>query len=249
MNHRTTFLSAVLTLAFGLGHVDVEAQTIVTVDETNANWGFLDESSVMPSTVTSDLVIGPATPPRGSGSLHLALGAMTDGVIIVTQNHVGTRLADITTLSYSTYQNITPQALALQFNVDYDDTDGDTTTWQGRLVFEPLNAGAVMANTWQSWNAMTGSWWSSGTPIVGGSAMAQVCTQSSPCTWATVLTTYPDIAIHNLPLGAILFKAGSGWPAGFDGHADELHIQTAGFNVIYDFETIVPVELQTFTIE
>lgn len=241
-----------VTLTWVAGAASLAAQTIVTVDENNSNWGFLDETSPGPGTVVSDFVLGPATPPRGTGSVHLGLGAGTDGVIIGSQNHPGTRLADITTLSYSTYQDMMPQALALQFNVDYDDTDG-TTSWQGRLVYEPANdtAGTVMVDTWQTWDtlAATGGWWSSGDPVVGDATQPRTCGIATPCSWATILSTYPNIAIHGLPLAGILFKAGSGWPAGFDGHADELHIETAGFNVIYDFETIVPVELQSFSVD
>ncbi len=80
-------------------------------------------------------------------------------------------------------------------------------------------------------------------------AGAAACTIGSPCTWATILSTYPDIAIHAGALAGILFKAGSGWPAGFDGHADDFRIATAGFDVAYDFETIVPVELQSFSVD
>lgn len=248
MRLRIGLLTAAVIFALGTNLTDLQAQTIEIVNELNTDWGFLDETSPGPGTVTSDFVLGPATPPRGSGSAHLALAAAADGVIIATQNHVGTRLADITTLTYQTYQNISPQAIALQFNIDYDDADS-TTSWQGRLVFEPLNSGTVSTNTWQSWNAMSGSWWSSGTPIVGDTPAAVACTQGSPCPWATVLATYPNIAVHGLPLGAILFKAGSGWPAGFDGNVDDFHIQTAAFDIVYDFETTVPVELQSFSID
>ena len=68
----------------------------------------------------------------------------------------------------------------------------------------------------------------------------------------TILGTYPNIAIQTGALAGIVLKGGSGWPAGFVGHVDELHIQAAGtpgFDIIYDLETIVPVELQSFTIE
>ncbi len=242
---RTTILVALFGLCLaGLS----AAQTIVTVDEANPDWGFLDETVPGPGTVTAEFVLGPATPPRGTGSAHLALGAPTDGVLLGTQLHGGTRLADFVTLSYSTYQNMTPQAIALQFNVDYDDTDS-TTSWQGRLVFEPSNGGTVMVGAWQSWDALSGSWWSSGTPVVGNTPGAAACPISSPCTWVTLLSTYPNLAIQSGALAGILLKAGSGWPAGFDGNADELHIQTAGFDVIYDLETNVPVELQEFTVE
>ena len=236
----------ILVAVMGIGFL--QAQTTVTVDEDNADWGFLDETVPGPGTVTAEFVMGPATPPGGTGSAHLVLGANTDGVLLGTQNHAGLPLADILTLSYATYQNMTPQAIALQFNVDYDNTDG-SVAWQGRLVFEPLTIGPVQTGTWQTWDALAGRWWSSGTPIVGDVPAAATCTQGSPCTWAQVLMNYPNIANHSGALAGILVKAGSGWPAGWDGNVDRLHIETAGFNTIYDFETNVPVELQSFGIE
>lgn len=225
------------------------AQTTVVVDQGEATWGFLDESSAAPSSATSEFVFGPDTPPSGAGSVRFALGANTDGVLVGTQNHAGLRLADITTLAYATYQNTSPQAAALQFNVDYDDSDA-TNSWQGRLVFEPATIGPVQANTWQTWNALNGTWWSTGTPVVGDVAAASPCTQATPCTWAQVLTNFPNIANQSGPLAGILLKAGSGWAGGWDGNADMLHIQTGSFNIIYDFESDgTPVELQSFTVE
>ncbi|MCP3956559.1 MAG: hypothetical protein GY719_01770 [bacterium] len=226
-----------------LGATGAWAQTVV-VDETNASWSIGGESG----TPTFGYVMGPGTPPIGSGSVNFQLPAMADGAAVGSGVHNGLRLADITTLTYSTYQNTTPQAASLQFNVDYDDTDG-STAWQGRLVFEPLTAGTVLTSTWQSWDALTGTWWSTGTPVVGDSAAAVACPQGAPCTWATVLSTYPNAAIHST-LGALLLKGGSGWPAGWDGNADALHLVTSGgTDVTYDFETAVPVTLQSFTIE
>lgn len=224
------------------------AQTTETVDEGNTDWGFLNETVPPPGSATSEFVIGPGTPPMGGGSARLTLGAASDGVLVGTQLHAGVRLADITTLRYATYQNQTPQAIALQFNVDYDDTDGNTN-WQGRLVFEPSTIGPVQINTWQTWNALNGSWWSTGTPVVGGTAAASPCTQAAPCSWAQVLANFPNIANQSGALAGILFKAGSGWTAGWDGNVDQFQIQTGAFNVIYNFETNVPVELQLFTVE
>jgi hypothetical protein len=219
------------------------AQT--TVDENNTDWLVGAETG----TPVAEYAMGPGTPPLGSGSVHFQLPASPDGGAVgqATGAYNGTRLADFTVLTYSTYQNTSPQAIALQFNVDYDDTDA-STVWQGRLVFEPLTAGTVMTGTWQSWNAMSGTWWSTGTPVVGGSPVAAACPQAAPCPWATILSTYPDAAVHST-LGSVLLKAGSGWPAGWDGHADALRIATAASDVTYDFETIVPVELQSFDIK
>jgi len=218
--------------------------TVVVVDENNANWGFLAETG----TPTGSFVLGPATPPLGTGSARFELPAGADGMLVGTQLHAGTRMADITAFRYSTYQNITPQAVALQFNIDYDDTDS-TTSWQGRLVFEPSTIGTVQIATWQSWDALAGRWWSTGTPIVGDTSGAVLCPQATPCPWATVLGSYPNAAVQSGALAGILLKAGSGWPAGFDGNADSLRIATTTEDVIYNFETTVPVELMTFSVE
>jgi hypothetical protein len=230
------------------------AGVLVVVDEDTPNgWFFYDDQAEMP--LPNDFVLGPDTPPSGTGSAHLAVANASEGVLIGTQNHAATALVTLAALTYSTYQSITPQAIALQFNVDYDNTDSTTATWQGRLVFEPyLGSGTVLTGTWQSWDALAASarWWSTGTPIVGDAPQAAVCTQGSPCSWATILSTYPNAGIQSGALAGIVFKAGSGWPA-FDGNVDDFHISTIargpGFDVIYDFETNVPVELQRFTVE
>jgi len=218
------------------------------VDEANTDWGFLPEGG----TPTFAFAAGPGTPPLGGGSVGFQLTSTSDSVLVGTLLHAGQRLADITVLEYSTYQNVTPQAIALQFNVDYDDQDG-TTSWQGRLVYEPSYTETVLVSTWQTWNTLvatgSGNWWSSGTPVVGDAAVAQACLQANPCTWPEMLTAYPDIAVHGGVLGGMLLKAGSGWAAGFDGYADALHIATGAFDEIYDFETNLPVELLSFSVD
>ncbi len=246
MHSRSLYVLALLVL------VPVAATAgpnVVVVDENNVTWGFFDEGG----TPTSAFVMGPDTPPEGSGSANFQLSSGADGVAIGTLDHAALPLDEITTLTYATYQNLSPQAVALQFNIDYDDTDGDGT-WQGRLVYEPSYTQTVSTGVWQTWDTLvatgSGNWWSTGTPIVGGAPGAQACTQADPCTWPEMLTAYPDSAIQADALGALLFKAGSGWPAGFDGNVDALRLVTSGgVDVVYDFETAVPVELQSFTIE
>ncbi|MEM9555184.1 MAG: hypothetical protein AAGC60_13095 [Acidobacteriota bacterium] len=218
----------------------------VVVDETNSDWGFLDETG----TPMSGYVEGPGTPPLGGGSGMFGITDSADGVVLGTQLHAGLRLADITALSYATYQSASPQAPALQMNIDYDDTDA-TTTWQGRLVYEPYYTQTIPVDTWQSWDTLTtgANWWSSGTPIVGDASSPAACVISSPCTWAEVLAAYPNAAIQQGVLAGLLFKAGSGWPAGWTGHVDQLVLTGTGVDVIYDIDTIVPVTLQSFSVD
>ncbi|MEM1127547.1 MAG: T9SS type A sorting domain-containing protein [Bacteroidota bacterium] len=207
----------------------------VTVDENNANWGFLVETS----TGTGSFVNGPSTPPLGTGSAKLTIDNNSSGLIIGTQQFAGIRFDDFTTLTYSTYSNTTPQTIALQFNVDYDLTDG-TTSWQGRLVFEPSNSNTVTPGTWQTWNALNGRWWSSGNPVVGDVGVAQDCPISAPCTVTELLTAYPDMGIQAGALAGLLFKAGSGWAGPQDYYVDNFTIgYTGGGTTTFDFETSV----------
>jgi hypothetical protein len=145
---------------------------------------------------------------------------------------------DITALEYSTFRAAggAAQAVALQFNVDYDLTDADTS-WQGRLVYEPYYTQTVETGKWQTWDTLTtgANWWSTGTPKVGDAVATKHCLISDPCTWEEVLSYYPDAGIHELPLGAVTLKAGSAW-AGFEGNADELKIATGTTGTIFDFD-------------
>jgi hypothetical protein len=121
-------------------------------------------------------------------------------------------------------------AISLQFNVDYDLSDMDGS-WQGRLVYEPYLTGAtVLTQTWQTWDGMSGTgWWATGAP---GNT---VCTQGTPCSWADILTNWPNAGVQTGILSGVSLKAGSGW-AGFDGNADQLIIGLSGTNTTYDFE-------------
>ncbi len=70
-------------------------------------------------------MVGPATPPLGSGSARMTLdGTTTSRHRLLTLAYSGTRLDQITTLAYSTYRSSADLgnnlALALQFDMDYN---------------------------------------------------------------------------------------------------------------------------------
>lgn len=211
----------------------VAAATEVTVKPStlsDAGWGVFVETG----TADGEFVNGPAAAPAGSGSARLTTSTGDGGVALIGgAEYAGTRLDEITTLVYSTYQaadsTSVAQAVTLQFNIDADLTDEDDS-WQGRLVFEPYYSETVVKESWQTWDPMTqGRWWGS------GAAIAAQCAIGSPCTWAEVLTNFPNAGIHG-SLGAVVLKAGSGWPAGFDGNVDALTIGVNGDDTTYDFE-------------
>lgn len=205
------------------------------VDETNADWGFAGEGG----TGSGNFVNGPDSPPLGTGSAQFILDTTGSGLILGTQIFAGTALDDLTTLEYSTYNSVGNNlvAPALQINIDYDLTDS-TTTWQGRLVFEPYFDNTVIDGTWQTWDALAGRWWMTGTPIVGDSVAAQQCPDTTPCDLATLLGFYPDAGVQVGALSGVLFKAGSGWLAGYQGNVDAFTIGVSGADTTFDFETI-----------
>ena len=252
----TWLIAMVLTLLIPCHYAS--AGTVVIVDENNVDWGFLDEGG----SPVWGFQGGPDTPPTGNGSAFFDISNPSDGALIATQLHNGLRLVDLSELGYCTYQETTPQAVALQFNIDYDDSDG-SADWQGRLVYEPYYTEAVIPGVWQCWDTLTqapppfrgrrtpagvGNWWSTGTPIVGGVPQAAVCTIGDPCAFSEILSFYPDVAIHQT-LGALILKAGSGWPGPVRFNVDQLDVGTQATGVTYDFEsTSIPVELLSLTV-
>ncbi|PJF30527.1 MAG: hypothetical protein CUN52_03970 [Phototrophicales bacterium] len=182
-----------------------------------------------------NFALGPTGVPAGVGSFMADTPNMADGFAIFCGQpaYLGVRLDTITTLSYSTYTSTSPQAFSLFINIDYDVTDM-VTSWQGRLSFEPYFTFVVTPGTWQTWNALSGRWWASSAP---GNT---VCPQTSPCTWAEVLTAFPNAGIHPT-FGAIGNKAGSGW-TGVTGYVDNLRLATSGgIDDTYNYEPDTPI--------
>jgi hypothetical protein len=220
--------------------------TIVSTEDMHG-WTFVNDQN---NTVCTDatacrLVDGPNVSPLRSGSAELATGTTTDGKALIVAAFGGTRLDSITALNYATYRQSADDAnnlaIALQFNVDYDLTD-QSTGYQGRLVFEPYQAapGTVRQGEWQTWDALLGKWWGSKAVVYrNGVAVTNPCQQATPCSWNTLLTQFPNAGIH-ATYGAIVLKAGSGWPA-FRGNVDALTIATPGASVTYDFEVSAPM--------
>ncbi|MCB0035324.1 MAG: right-handed parallel beta-helix repeat-containing protein, partial [Anaerolineales bacterium] len=234
--HFKRWLTSILVLSYVLGlgmPVRVFAAGTVVVDPSNSDWGFLTETGAG----NGQFVEGPATPPAGSGSAELTATNAADGVIVGAALYTGIRLDELTTLTYHTYRTSGGAELApaLQLNIDYDLTDA-VTNWQGRLVYEPYQTGTnPTTGVWESWDALDSGarWWASGAPGNG------VCPHSSPCDMATVLSNFPNAGIHST-LGAVLFKAGSGW-TGYQGNVDNFTIGINGDDTIYDFEPLLLV--------
>jgi hypothetical protein len=227
---------AFVMIAFVVSASAQVTETYVVTSSNPQSWGFLAEGVIGKS--DGGFVVGPAAAPAGGGSAMLSTIDSTGAHVLATARYGSTKLSSIYELKYSSYGNLSPQAIAFQFNVDSDVTDANNS-FQGRLVFEPYQAygnAAVVPNTWIEWNALTGKWWGSG----GGASrpVSMSCPQSNPCTTAQLLFMYPNVGI--LDVGGVYFKVGTGWGPAFTGYVDKLVIgittEDGNETSIWDFE-------------
>jgi hypothetical protein len=205
------------------------ADTAVVTTMAADAWFGLNEG---PATSLGQTVFtpGPNTPPSGVGSATLQVdgeGRASFGTLL----YRGTPLAAITELRFSANPSsgLTPANLSLQFDVDYDGSDADTS-FQGRLVFEP--AGAPVTDVWTEHDTLAGTWWATRAP---GQTF---CPQSNPCTWAAVLAAFPNAEIRDDPFqrGALLFRLGGPIPGGAIVSLDAFTIAKGLPSTTYDFE-------------
>jgi hypothetical protein len=224
-------LAVAMPLALAaVGPVAASSAAVVTVNPNNMNgWSCINDGT--DATEPCNFVLGPDTPPLGIGSVQLTATTPSDRHMIATPAYNGTPLSSVSDLDYWTYQPGPTLAISLQFDVKYHTGD---TAYGGRLVFEPYQNGAVTVGSgWQHWDAYGGTWWASKTSAAGSNGL---CPQSAPCTWAEVLTNWPDAQIA----GNLLLKAGGNW-TGFTGNADALTVGTAGGgSTTYDFDPNLP---------
>jgi hypothetical protein len=233
--------AALLTIGAG-------ASLAKEVDVTPSNldhWQIRNDGA---SAVT--FVNGPANPPCGVGSAQFTVDS--SGVTasqLRNTNYAGTLLSNLTQLSYSTFVTTNNggqpgnggQAVYIILNIDLDGNG----TIDDLLFFEPVyqsaaffpsnSQGPVALNTWQSWNALTGGWWS--TSGIAG---------ANPGTGVKSLSDYiaaqPNARIVNSATGAggVRLVAGFGGPTdwgNFLGNADCFRIATnGGSDITYDFE-------------
>jgi hypothetical protein len=174
--------------------------------------------------------VGPANPPLGVGSLELKTTTGNDKVFLFNYDHVGTELADINKISYSTYRETgnNQQVAALNIQVDFNGPNvaGGFTT----LVFEPVyntDQGPVVSGVWQDWDAYNGGaakWWS--TRDIPG-----VCAFDCFVKWEDIVAANPDATI----LGGFGVNQGSG-NSNLTTNVDALSIGTEANCVTYDFE-------------
>lgn len=194
------------------------------------------------STSSQQFVTGPGTPPLGTGSLRFTTGSDGDSFETVRYPGLDTvRIDSLTALSYSTYvTNFTDsQAPYILLNIDFN---GDTTI-DDQLFFEPLYQTAaffpsnpqaqIVEGQWQTWDALSGGWWSLNNTCGAGIA-------ANVKSLAQYLSCQPNARIINATGGLGGFRiatgcGGSAW-ANFDGNIDNVSIVVNGTETSFDFD-------------
>lgn len=216
------------------------------------NWNCVNTGAANPP----QLVTGPGVPPVGNGSVQLSVGANgANGTYVENPDYAGFLLSDLTVLSYATYVQtyVNGQAPYLVLALDFD---GDAIV-EDALAFEPVyqtggypsssaipnqcgvSPNCVDLNTWQSWDALVGGWWSftaatSGPPLV---------------TIADYVAAHPTARIVNDASFGDGVSINAGFGAGawdnFLGNADALRIQFNGMNQadLHNFDAAAAAEV------
>jgi len=195
-------------------------------------------------------VNGPATPPVGKGSLKFyvpAGGINWPGDFVRFRNgqYTGTKLSDLTELSYDTYIEARDNNVDINFIVVLIDINGDGTA-DHNLVFDPRyqntnfirstmpNQGFSQVNEWQHWDALHGGW------FFGGETTTDPEHEGPYFTMAEYLNLYPNATIRNdaakggpairLTAGGVVFDPN------FYASMDNFKIGINGVTTTYDFE-------------
>ncbi len=223
---------------------DLETDTINAKTNNSGKWFFYNDETDVIDNALGSFVEGPATAPLGDGSAEISVTG-TQRRNIATYQFKDVKLADIDSLSFSTYSksagNGSPaseRSPYLNFNVDFNNSD----TWQKRLVYLPSENGTVVNDAWQSWNAINGGtalWLYSGAMWPAGSVSDGSILGTTARTWTDILADYPNAETRSTD-SWFGFRVGEPYNDGFTGDVDKvvIGIQT-GLNTdtkTFDFE-------------
>jgi len=266
MRNRTTArrLTSWLTPRLGLEALEGRVNPVVvpvTPTSLAASGWQLTASDGNPAAPPPSAVFeaGPATPPAGGGSLEFRISPLGDDAAQARLTTLGgTLLSDLTAVSYSTYVDQNNgglpgnggQAPYLIVSVDYDNNG----TSDDLLFFEPLYQDAaffpsnpqstLVLDTWQTWDALNGGWYSvNGTAGSGpGANVKPLSTFFTPALGgdadATIVNTAGGLGGFRVVTG---FGGLADW-ANFIGNVDAVTIDTAAAAPVttYDFGLDLP---------
>ena len=176
--------------------------------------------------------------PTGLGDGALVLSTIGDNnakaQLLTSYGVRGTALADVTALSYWTYQSLLTGSIAdagpsFQLRVDVDG-DLNTTADVTNLVYEPYwndtegpsPQHPLAPNTWQFWDTTGGQWWTSKqitcgafsvAPGAGGPPVTSPSAVATNCAGAKVLEIGVNVGSYNpnylVAVDGIHFHAGA----------------------------------------
>ena len=173
------------------------------------------------------IVSGPAGGPS-AGSLQMSTTGTSDHWDAFNYDDEGVALSSISTLSYWAYTNNAP---------DYDPDFQVQADLSPSITFSTVNyepyeqATPDSANTWQSFNILTGLVWATHIADTSPGGI------DDPISWSSFISLYPGATL--IGVGA---DVGSGWPA-MTGNVDALSIGTngaSGSTTTYDFSPAPP---------
>jgi hypothetical protein len=215
------------------------AQDALDLLQNPWKWYFYDdgpENEGIDPTVGT-MVPGPGTPPEGEGSAQISV-IDQQRYNLATSQYGGTKLADITSFAFSTYNPSAgnggnPNSTGfINFNVSFD----GTLAFQSRLSFLPGANGTVMQDTWQEWDAIgdgTTLWKWEGYSGNDGKWPDGEMTELR--TWNDILANFPDIEMHSL-FPFLSVRVGSPNPDGYTENIDAFKFGVDGIDQTYDFE-------------
>jgi hypothetical protein len=250
------------------------ADPIVVSPANMGGWtlnSFDDFGSIVtsgPFAGTAEMTTGPATPPLGVGSAHLATPAPSaapdpsnpgsgGAAAIATEGFDNTPLSALTALSYHAYManngpvnNQQFPYLALSINTGNVDNSGDSgadANMIDTLFFEPPYQQPSTGNaSLPDQGATVLNQWQSWNALEGGFwdnlGIGNPGTGVMPL--STFVADFPNATIQNggLPgLGGVALQVGfADSTSQFDGYVDDFTIGINGANATYDFEPSVP---------
>ncbi|HEV2721358.1 MAG TPA: hypothetical protein VG323_15150 [Thermoanaerobaculia bacterium] len=218
----------------------------MTVTPTNpGNWLQVTVNTctgISSSTASVDFVNGPGTPPLGSGSVRLALGANGDSFVVLINTALdGVPLSALTALTYSTYVPAFVSPRQVPQIVLSIDVNGNHTAFD-QLIFEPVFQdgtapgdpvpvqGPVAAGTWQTWNAAAGGWW----PLFTQNGPPLVTLATYRAAHPAAVITGPDVAVM------IGCRGNLNW-TGYQASVDNVTMTANSTTTTYDFEVSSPI--------
>jgi hypothetical protein len=193
---------------------------------SSGNWGVIARNTIG----SPDIFVrsGPATPPRGTGSLGFSVGDGTEKAAYGNEkDFTGNPVSGLAAVGFAVYTtgedaalgNPNMPSIAIEIDPNLNATPSNFST----LVFVPNN---TTPNQWTSIDATdpaTGFWF-----LTGAAGTATGCTQATPCTFAQVKTALAQGS------GATILSVGvtKGRDLAWQGAIDALRIN----DQVFDFE-------------